>query len=116
MSCFRTDSVGSIPITHSIFYFYKFIIKLLIKIKIKSIICSGNKRKESKKMNLKKELSNNEIGLLTKAGVNVEDKEYTKEELKKCEFEIEEFILSHSSKNGDIDKLHNEYNAILQHF
>ena len=40
----------------------------------------------------------------------------TKEELKKCEFEIEEFILSHSSKNGDIDKLHNEYNAILQHF
>lgn len=67
-------------------------------------------------MNLKKELSNNEIGLLTKAGVCVEDKEYTKEELKKCEFEIEEFILSHSSKNGDIDKLHNEYNAILQHF
>lgn len=64
-------------------------------------------------MNLKKEFKNEEIELLQVAGINVEDREYSKEELRKCEMNIEEFIMSHSSKNGDISKLSNQYSRIL---
>lgn len=64
-------------------------------------------------MNLKKEFKNEEIELLQVAGINVEDREYSKEELRKCEMNIEEFIMSHSSKNGDISKLSNQYSEIL---
>ena len=64
-------------------------------------------------MNLKKEFKKEEIELLQVAGVNVEDREYSKEELRKCEMDIEEFIMSHSSKNGDISKLSNQYSEIL---
>ena len=64
-------------------------------------------------MNLKKEFKKEEIELLQVAGVNVEDREYSKEELRKCEMDIEEFIMSHSSKNGVISKLSNQYYGIL---
>lgn len=64
-------------------------------------------------MNLKKEFTKKEIELLQTAGVNVEDREYSKEKLRKCEMNIEEFIMVHSSKNGDISKLSNEYSEIL---
>ncbi|MCI9039872.1 MAG: hypothetical protein HFJ29_08500 [Clostridia bacterium] len=67
-------------------------------------------------MNLKKEFKNEEIELLQVAGINVEDREYSKEELRKCEMNIEEFIMSHSSKNGDISKLSNQYHNILDTF
>ena len=64
-------------------------------------------------MNLMKQFSKEEIKLLSNAGINVEDRDYNKEELKKCELEIEEFIMSHSTKNGDIAKLSNQYSSIL---
>ncbi len=64
-------------------------------------------------MNLMKQFSKEEIELLNNAGINVEDRDYNKEELRKCELEIEEFIMSHSTKNGDITKLNNQYNGIL---
>ncbi len=64
-------------------------------------------------MNLKKQFKDKEIELLQVAGINVEDREYSKEELRKCEMSIEEFIMSHSSKNGDISKLSNQYSGIL---
>ena len=67
-------------------------------------------------MNLKKEFKNEEIELLQVAGINVEDREYSKEELRKCEMNIEEFIMSHSSKNGDISKLSSQYHNILDTF
>ena len=67
-------------------------------------------------MNLKKEFKNEEIELLQVAGINVEDREYSKEELRKCEMSIEQFIMSHSSKNGDISKLSNQYHNILDTF
>ena len=67
-------------------------------------------------MNLKKEFKKEEIELLQVAGVNVEDREYSKEELRKCEMDIEEFIMSHSSKNGDISKLSSQYHNILDTF
>lgn len=52
--------------------------------------------------------------LLNKAGVYLEDKEYSTDEIKRIEISIEEFILSHSTKNGDIDRLNDEYRDILR--
>ena len=67
-------------------------------------------------MNLLNECTKNEIELIEKAGVKIEDKDYTSEELKRCETEITEYIMSHSSKNGDISKLSNEYSEIFRIF
>ena len=43
----------------------------------------------------------------------IEEKEYSKEELKRCATEIEEYILSHSSKGKEIEKLNNQYASIF---
>ena len=64
-------------------------------------------------MNLMKQFSKEDIKLLSNAGINVEDIDYNKEELRKYELEIEEFIMSHSTKNGDIAQLSNQYSSIL---
>ncbi len=64
-------------------------------------------------MNLLNKCTTKEIKLLENIGINVEDKEYTNEELRKYECQIEDFIMSHSTKNGDISKLSNQYNSIL---
>ncbi|MBR0491834.1 MAG: hypothetical protein IJJ82_07330 [Clostridia bacterium] len=64
-------------------------------------------------MNLINKCTKNEIKLIEKAGVKVENKDYTAAELKKCEADITDYIMSHSSKNGDISKLSCEYSDIL---
>lgn len=64
-------------------------------------------------MNLLNKCTTNEIKLLENIGINVENKEYTNEELRRYEREIEEFIMSHSTKNGDISKYSSQYNSIL---
>lgn len=64
-------------------------------------------------MNLLNKCTTNELKLLENIGINIEDKEYSKEELRKYENEIEEFIMSHSTKNGDISRFINQYNGIL---
>ena len=51
-------------------------------------------------MNLLNVCTKNEIELIENAGFKVEDKDYTREELRKCESQITEYIMSHSSKNG----------------
>lgn len=63
-------------------------------------------------MNLYKEMSKNEIKLLENAGIKVEDKDYTTDELKKCENDIVEYIMLQSSKN--IDNYRNKYYDILR--
>lgn len=65
-------------------------------------------------MNLLNECTKNEIKLIERAGIKVENKDYTTEELKRYETEITEFIMTHSSKNGDISKLSNEYSGIFK--
>lgn len=65
-------------------------------------------------MNIKNSLNEKEINLLEKAGVYVEDRDYNKQELEKCAFNIQDYIMSHSLKNGDINKISNQYNEILQ--
>ena len=44
----------------------------------------------------------------------IEDREYTKEDLQRCESEIMSYIMSHSSKNGDINKLQNQYSNVFR--
>ena len=64
-------------------------------------------------MNLKNKLNEKEINLLENAGINVEDKEYSKEELERYAFNIQDYIMSHSLKNGDINKVSDKYEGIL---
>ena len=65
-------------------------------------------------MNLLNECTNNEIELIKQAGVVIEDKDYTNEELQRCESQIMDFIMSHISKNKAIDNLHNQYGSIFR--
>lgn len=64
-------------------------------------------------MNLIEKCTTNEIKLLNNIGIKIEDRDYTAEELRKYESTIEEFIMSHSTKNGDINRFINQYNGIL---
>lgn len=64
-------------------------------------------------MNLYNEFSANEMKLMNNIGIVIEDREYRQEELKRYEVDIEDFIMSHSSKNGDISKANTQYNNIL---
>ena len=65
------------------------------------------------KMNLSKELSKNKLKLLEEADVHIEDREYSKEELRNYEMKVEEFVMSHSTKNGDVSKFTSQYSNIL---
>ena len=51
--------------------------------------------------------------LLRKAGVNIENKqEFTNDDKNYIFRQVSEFIMSHSSKNGDIGRLQKEYESI----
>lgn len=63
-------------------------------------------------MNLLNKCTKKEIELLEQAGINLVDKDYTKEELKRCENEIVEHIMSKSLK--EVDKLQNQYSSIFR--
>ena len=59
--------------------------------------------------------NNKELELLKKAGVDIENKkEYTNDDKKYIFRQVSEFIMSHSSKNGDIGRLQNEYESIFR--
>lgn len=64
-------------------------------------------------MNLIEKCSNDEIKLIEQAGIMVENKDYSKDDLKQYEARIIDYIMSHSSKNGDISKLRNQYENIF---
>lgn len=63
-------------------------------------------------MNLLNKCTKKEIELLEQAGINLVDKDYTKEELKRCENEIVEHIMSKSFK--EIDGLRDKYSNIFR--
>ena len=63
-------------------------------------------------MNLLDKCTNNEINLMKEAGIIVENREYTNEDLKKVEHNIVEYIMNHSSK--DIQNLHSKYQSIFR--
>ena len=59
--------------------------------------------------------NNKELELLRKAGVNVENKQdFTNDDKKYIFRQVSEYIMNHSSKNGDIGRLQNEYESIFR--
>ena len=64
-------------------------------------------------MNLYEELTKNEIELIQKAGVNISEESYNEDDLKISIYKMTDYIMSHSHKNGDIDKLQKEYSNIF---
>lgn len=65
-------------------------------------------------MNLLSKCTDNEINLIKQAGVIIENKDYTEDEVKQFGNQMEEYIMSHSSKNNDIDKLQNDFSRIFR--
>lgn len=65
-------------------------------------------------MNLLSKCTDNEKNLIKQAGVIIENKDYTEDELKQFGNQMEEYIMSHSSKNNDIDKLQNNFSRIFR--
>ena len=65
-------------------------------------------------MNLQKICTKNEIKLLKDAGILVEDRDYTSNELKMYENQIINYIMIHSTKDGSIDRLREQYSSIFR--
>ncbi len=57
-----------------------------------------------------------ELKLIEDAGIMIENKDYSNEELEGVGHQIEEYIMNHSSKNNVIDNLFKEYENILNTF
>lgn len=66
-------------------------------------------------MNILNECTKKDVELIEKAGVIIENRDYNQEELKRCKMQIVDYIMSHSSKNGDIGKLQNEYSNVFRY-
>lgn len=64
-------------------------------------------------MNYKRNLSEQNQKLLLKVDINVEDREYSVEEIDKNINDIANYIMSKSSKNGDMDKAQLEYASLI---
>lgn len=60
-------------------------------------------------MNYKKDLSEQNQKLLSNIDINIEDREYSTEEIGRNINDISNYIISRSSKNGDLDKTRIEY-------
>lgn len=58
----------------------------------------------------------NELKLIEDAGIRIETRDYSIEELERLGYQIEEYIMNHSSKNNVISNLLNQYNGILNTF
>lgn len=63
-------------------------------------------------MNLLNELSENETILLKNTGINIEDRNYNRDEARLIENDIIEDIWRKSIKNGEIQKANVEYSNI----
>ena len=64
-------------------------------------------------MNYKIDLTEQNQKLLEKADVKVEDREYSSDEIKKDIVDISNYIMSKSSKNGDIAKTQAQYMPLV---
>lgn len=64
-------------------------------------------------MNLKTDLSNINQELLNQIGVEIEDKNYSVEDIRKCENEIITHIMSKSLKNMDLTKESKKYSKLI---
>ncbi len=65
-------------------------------------------------MNLLNKCTEKELKLMKNAGVYLENKDYSREEMKIIEHNITDFIMNHSSKDGSIGRLQKEYDSIYR--
>lgn len=64
-------------------------------------------------MNFKTELSINNQKLLQEIGYKIENREYSPEEIKKCEIYIANHLMNQSSKNNDFAKETIKFNDLI---
>ena len=64
-------------------------------------------------MNFKTDLSNANQELLSQLGIKIEDRNYSTEEIKKCEYNIATHIMSKSLKNMDLEKESVKYGNLM---
>ena len=57
------------------------------------------------------QFSSTDIQLFNEAGINVEDKNYTKDEVERLKIKVTDFIVSQSTK--DIDKYSKKFSRLL---
>ena len=76
-------------------YFYKIILQKVIQ------------------MNLANTFNMEQTKLLNKAGILIQDKDYSKDEISNFFNEIMEYVMNGSIKNNDISKSLKEYNDII---
>ena len=57
------------------------------------------------------QFSSKDIQLFNEAGINVEDKNYTKDEVERLKISVTDFIVSQSTK--DIDKYSKKFSRLL---
>lgn len=67
-------------------------------------------------MNLKIDLTEKNQQLLQELGIKIEDKAYSRDEIKSFTNKIGEYIFSQSTKNGDLSKATEKYNDVLNVF
>lgn len=65
-------------------------------------------------MNLKLDLSKNNQELLEQAGIEISNKNYSPEEIKKCENNIASYIMSKSLKNMDVSNESIQYSDLME--
>ena len=61
-------------------------------------------------------LDKDNLQKVANAGITIENRKYSEAELKMFIYNILDYIMSHSSKTGEIGKLYNEYDYILKTF
>ena len=66
------------------------------------------------KINLKLDLSKNNQELLEQAGIEISNKNYSPEEIKKCENNIASYIMSKSLKNMDVSNESIRYSDLME--
>lgn len=65
-------------------------------------------------MNLKLDLSKSNQELLEQAGIEISNKNYSPEEIKKCENNISSYIMSKSLKNMDVSNESIRYSDLME--
>ena len=64
-------------------------------------------------MNLYQKFTTNELKKLHEIGIDIQNKEYNTEEIRQYAVSIEDYIMSGSSKNGDIGRAIEKYGDII---
>lgn len=65
-------------------------------------------------MNFKLDLSESNQKLLKQAGIEVSNKNYSTEEIKKCENDIANYIMNKSLKNMDVSNESMRYSSLME--